>query len=367
MPTAKPSLELLRSLTDEHVLRAIMEGERLTRTEIAGLTGISKPTISDSVRRLTEAGVLVDTGERTSGRGRAGSYYSLVPETGAALVAEISPRGVRAEAVDAFGTVVAGAGAELGRAAGPEEAAAALREVAGELAGRVPLRCAVISAADPVDRRTGRLVQLPDEPFLVGDLDPVAVLAPFVPGDVLVDNDVNWSARAERDGGCASGVDDFVYLHLGEGLGAAVVADGEVRRGGSGLTGEIAHVITTGPDGSAVHFTEFFRETDLRQPGTTAIDVDALRASYGDVLPQLTDAIRGVLLAVIAFADPLLVVLGGTWGRDPEVLDALTRDSPAPREVTLATATLDAPELTGARTHAIDTLRTLIVQHATEQ
>ncbi|TDC89545.1 ROK family transcriptional regulator [Saccharopolyspora aridisoli] len=367
MPTSKPSLELLRSMTDEHVLRAIMDSERLTRTEIAALTGISKPTISDSVRRLTKSGVLADTGERTTGRGRAGSYYSLAPESGAALVAEITPRGVRAEAVDAFGAVVAGARAALGRAVGQEEAAAALGDVAGQLAGSVPLRCAVISAADPVDRETGRLVRLPEEPFLVGDLDPVAVLAPFVSGDVLVDNDVNWSARAEREDGSACGVDNFVYLHLGEGLGAAVVADGEVRRGGSGLIGEIAHVITTGPDGSAIHFTEFFRETSLRQSATAAIDVDALRARYGDVLPQLADAIRGVVLAMIAFADPQLVVLGGTWGRDPEVLDALTGASAAPREVAYTRSTLDDPELAGARAHAIDVLRTRIIQHATEQ
>ena len=52
MTAAKPSLDLLRSLTDEHVLRAFLAHGRLTRTEIAGLTGISKPTISESVRRL---------------------------------------------------------------------------------------------------------------------------------------------------------------------------------------------------------------------------------------------------------------------------------------------------------------------------
>ena len=368
MVTAKPSLDLLRSMTDEHVLRAIMRHGRLTRTEIAALTGISKPTISDGVRRLTESGVLADTGERTTGRGRAGSYYSLVPGTGAALVAEITPRGVLGEAVDAFGDVVAGARAELGRAAGVEKAAAALSEVAGRLAERVPLRCAVISAADPVDRSTGRLVQLPDEPFLVGELDPVAVLAPFVSGEVEVDNDVNWSARAERDGGCAAGVEDFVYLHLGEGLGAAVVADGEVRRGGNGLTGEIAHVITTGPGGAAMPFTEFFRATDLRQPGTAAVDVDALRARCSDgLMPQLAEAIRGVVLAVIAFTDPRLVVLGGTWGRDPELLDALADQSTSPREVAYARAELESPELAGARSRAIGALRDRIVRQAAER
>ena len=37
----------------------------------------------------------------------------------------------------------------------------------------------------------------PDAPFLVGDLDPASLLAAAVDGPVLVDNDVNWAARAE--------------------------------------------------------------------------------------------------------------------------------------------------------------------------
>ena len=65
-------------------------------------------------------------------------------------------------------------------------------------AGQVP-RLAVVSAADPVDRATGRLVHLPDAPFLPGELDPVQILAPSVRGPVIVDNDGNWAARAEHD------------------------------------------------------------------------------------------------------------------------------------------------------------------------
>jgi len=62
------------------------------------------------------------------------------------------------------------------------------------------IRLTVIIGADPVDRATGRLVHLPDTPFLVGDLDAKAVLAELVKGPVLVDNDVNWAALAERSG-----------------------------------------------------------------------------------------------------------------------------------------------------------------------
>src|SRR5947209_17924746 len=94
MSPALPSLDLLRSLTDEHVLRALLDEPRLTRAEIAALTGISKPTVGESVRRLTAAGLLRDTGERTTGRGRIGTYYALAADLGVALVAGIAADGV---------------------------------------------------------------------------------------------------------------------------------------------------------------------------------------------------------------------------------------------------------------------------------
>src|SRR4051812_36463803 len=164
MATAKPTLGLLRSLSDEHVLRALMDERRATRAEIATATGLSKPTVSESVRRLEEAGAVVDTGERTTGRGRVGTYYALAP-AGHALVASLAPEGIVTETLDVYGDVVA-------RAEAPAtDVARTLREIAG------PYRLAVVSAADPVDRATGRLVELPDAPFLVGALDPAAVLA----------------------------------------------------------------------------------------------------------------------------------------------------------------------------------------------
>ena len=115
----KPSLELLRSLTDEHVLRALMTEPRLTRAELASRTGISKPTISESVRRLTEAGLLRDTGERTTGRGRIGTYYALAQDLGAALVVSIAPEGIVAECVDVHGGVVSRAVEQVTRPARP--------------------------------------------------------------------------------------------------------------------------------------------------------------------------------------------------------------------------------------------------------
>lgn len=366
MDAAKPSLDMLRSLTDEHVLRALMAHRRLTRAELATRTGISKPTISESVRRLGAAGLVADTGERTTGRGRVGSYYGLAPGLGCALVLGVAPEGVVAETVDAHGDVLGRAAEPVARPARPAEVAEAVRAAVRDARGGParPVRLAVVSAADPVDRATGRLVHLPDAPFLLGELSPADLLADL--GPVTVDNDVNWAARAER-AAADPPADDFAYLHLGEGLGCAVVHDGDVRRGHGGLVGEIAHVLTTGPDGAALPFTEVFAALGLRRPGSTAIDVDALRARTGTpagapVLVALARAVGGVLAAVVALADPAFVVVAGTWGADPAVLDALTaelRRLPRPVAVRPPSVT-DEPSLAGARADAVARLRTTI-------
>jgi predicted NBD/HSP70 family sugar kinase len=374
---AKPSLELLRSLTDEHVLRALMRHRRLTRAELAAETGISKPTVGESVRRLTGLGAVADTGERTAGgrgRGRVGSYYALAAHAGVALAISIAPEGVVAECVDAYGDAVSRAERPLDRPARPDGVAIALHAAAAAARCGAALtpRLAVVSAADPVDRHTGRLIHLADAPFLLGELDPAAVLAPEVGGPVTVDNDVNWAARAERDHAGAA-LDDFAYLFLGEGLGCALVCDGEVRRGHGGLAGEIAHLITAGPRGRAVPFIEVFGQLGLRQPGATAIDVNRLLAAVtGPGAPAaatrraLGQAIAGVLAAVVALADPGLIVVGGSWGLHPVVLDLIAAaTAQLPRPIPLRAADVTAePSLAGARVEALHRLRSAILAAA---
>lgn len=371
MAAGMPTVDLVRSATDELVLAAFLEHRRLTRAEVAAVVGISKPTASESVRRLAEAGLLHDTGERTSGvRGRVGSYYALAADVGRALVVAIAPEGVVAEAITVHGDVAARAEQDVTRPADADQVAAAMRATAEHVSREPggPIRLAVVSAADPVDRASGRLVHLPDAPFLIGDLDPTAALAGLVDGAILVDNDVNWAAQAERAAAAALGetLDDFAYLYIGEGLGCAVVSDGQVRRGHTGLAGEIAHVVTTGPQGQAMHLTEVFASLDLRRPAGTAINVDALlEIMTGTDDPSsrrrssVTSAVTGVLAALTALVDPQTVVFGGPVGGHPAFVEAIReRQTGTPREVAVrAAAVVAEPAITGARTHALDALR----------
>ena len=117
------------------------------------------------------------------GRGRVGSYYALAGDVGVALAVSIAPEGIVAECVDAYGGTVSRAERSISRppARTGSRGAAHRRRQAHRGAGQTP-RLAVVSAAGPVDRGTGRLVQLPDEPFLLGELDPAEVLARTSPG-----------------------------------------------------------------------------------------------------------------------------------------------------------------------------------------
>ncbi len=352
-----------------------MRQPRLTRAELAAETGISKPTVGESVRRLVSAGLVADTGQRTAGgrgRGRVGSYYALADSTGVALAVSIAAEGITAESIDAHGETVARARQGISRPARPVQVAAALRTAADEACrdtGLAP-RLAVVSAADPVDRVTGRTVHLPDAPFLLGELDPARILAPHVAGPVTVDNDVNWAAQAERDHARAPAPDDFTYLFLGEGLGCAVISDGQVRRGHAGLAGEVAYLMTAGPHGQAMPFIEVFSQLGLRQAGSTAIDAGRLLAAATGPGPQaaatrnaLGLAVGGVLAAVVALTDPGLIIIGGSWGSHPVILETAV-DSMArlPRTVPVRGAGLtDNPALAGARADALSRLRAAII------
>ncbi len=378
MTSTKPSLALLREMSDEAVLLALMDGRRLTRAELAVLTGLSKPTTGEAVRRLEAAGLVRDTGERTSGRGGVGSYYALADDVGLALAVSIAPEGVAVEVLDAGSAVLGRVVEPVRRPATPEAVtgvlAGAVRSALGDRRGRV----AAVSAADPVDKTTGELVHLPDAPFLLGAMSPAATLAPLIDGPVVVDNDVNWAARAERAARAGTdppdAVDNFVYLHLGEGIGCAVITDGQVRRGYRGLAGEIAHVPVPGPDGQAMPLIAVFGQLGLRHARSTAIDVDrllaALGASDGAALARtLAEAVGGVLDAAVAFTDPAFAVLGGPWGS----ADQLTADLEAvlptrTRGIRLVRPQVrDNPPLAGARAAAVQSLRNDLIARSRER
>jgi glucokinase len=60
---------------------------------------------------------------------------------------------------------------------------------------------------------------------------------------VEVDNDATCATVAEWKFGATRGVDDFVMVTLGTGIGGGAVAGGQLVRGTNGFAGEIGHMV----------------------------------------------------------------------------------------------------------------------------
>ena len=363
------SLDLLRQLTDRHVIDQLLAEPVLTRAEIAARTGISKPTTSESVRRLVEAGLLTEAGQQQSGRrGRSGVFYALRDDVGNALAVDAGPDGLVAETLDVRGTVLR----RIERATPSPVTAAQLDPlltglVADAIADRPgPIRAAALSVAGPVDRASGRLVHLPNSPFLVDELDPRRLLGDLL-GDLqgerlTIDNDVNWAALAEHRLGVAGDLGDFVYCHLGHGLGGAVVRAGEPVRGSAGLAGEIAHVLTLGPGLRPMRLIDCFGELDLLQQSSAAIDVGRVVDVLAGTGPTdrrrssaIIDAVAGVVGSISTLLNPDGIVVGGPWAAAGDLVTRLAEraaELPVPTAIRLAELGADAP-LHGARLAAV--------------
>lgn len=59
---------------------------------------------------------------------------------------------------------------------------------------------------------------------------------------VEMSNDANAAALGEMIYGCAKGMNDFIMLTLGTGVGSGIVCDGHIINGKSGFAGELGHV-----------------------------------------------------------------------------------------------------------------------------
>ncbi|WP_375423027.1 ROK family protein [uncultured Friedmanniella sp.] len=365
---SRPSLGMVRQLTDRRVFAALLEAGTLTRAAIAARTGISKPTISESVRRLIEAGVVAEDGPEVGGRGRAGTSCRLRPDAATGLAVSVGPDGVVVDTFDLMGDPIA----HVEQPVPPpplegRDLAPVLRAAVDSAVARTPgpVRSCAVSVAGPVDRRTGALLPLPHAPFLLGEFAAAEVLHGLAP-DVEVDNDVNWAALAEQRDGNAADLDDFVLAYLGAGIGGAVVLGGRVVRGASGLAGELAHVRTAGPAGQSRTLVESFTDWGLMRPGSEAIDVDRVRRLLtstsapdrrtGDAIAT---AVAGALSSVVALLDPQGLLLGGPWGSTPGFLERVAeRLDPGDRGLLVRpTALIGAPYRDGVRLRAVAAAR----------
>ncbi|MCI0385768.1 ROK family transcriptional regulator, partial [Streptomyces sp. CNQ085] len=236
-PARTASPRTARAINDRIALELMVEHGPLTAGRLKELTGLSRPSVADLLRRLTDDGLVRDVGETGEARrGPNARLYGLV--AGSAHVAAVD---VRAGSVSfALADLAGGAagGAELpagdgGESEGDpvERTVTALREALREN-GVTTLHTVAVGAPGMIDPATGTLGRSSALPAWHARV-PAAIRERLeVP--VMLENEVNLAGIAEHRLGAARGRDTFVLLWLGHGVGAAVILDGALRRGASG-------------------------------------------------------------------------------------------------------------------------------------
>ncbi|MFD4370462.1 ROK family transcriptional regulator [Streptomyces sp. NPDC058486] len=233
---------LVRAVNDRAALHLLLRQGPLTRPEISRLTGLSKPTASQVLARLEEAGLVVGNGLRTGLPGRVPETYRVNPAAAYVAAVDVTPEWIAVRAADVTGTVLGEAEAPVPAGAGREELVEALRAALGRVPTPEPPRRVVVGVQGAVDPTTGRLTHASEEDmaaWLFPDVERTLGEALGVP--VRIENDVNLAAVAER-AHAAADCPDFVLLWADEGLGAALVFGGRLHRGHFGGAGEVGYL-----------------------------------------------------------------------------------------------------------------------------
>lgn len=237
-----------RAINDRLALRLFQQEGPLTAGQLKVLTGLSRPSVADLVERLIESGliqVVGETGDRR--RGPNARVYGIVADRAHLAALDVRTGSVSVVVADLLGSTLAEAVLPIDSGTGGEsaveQAVAVLERTAAE-AGAAPLHSVGIGAPGLVDPATGELRDTTGLPAWHRSL--VAALHKRLPATVLVENETNLAALAEQRLGAARGLDTFVLLWLGHGVGAAVMLDGKLRRGISGGAGEVAFLPVPG-------------------------------------------------------------------------------------------------------------------------
>ncbi|MCT4357465.1 ROK family transcriptional regulator [Streptomyces sp. Je 1-79] len=358
-----------RALNDRLALRLLQDEGPLTATQLKTLTGLSRPTVADLVERLQGSGLVRVVGESgAERRGPNAKLYGIAADRAHLAALDVRTTSVSLTVSDLLGTTLGEASAPIGGedGTGPAvEKAVALLERTAKEAGVERLHSVVVGAPGLIDPATGELRDSAKLPEWHRRL--IAALQERLPATVLVENETNLAAVAEQRVGAARDRDTFVLLWLGQGVGAAVVLDGRLRRGASGGAGELGFLPVPGTSGlpSATGCEGGFHELAC-VAAVEALAVEhgldpasALGSGHGPFLDTLARRLAVGAAAVASVLDPGCVVLGGETGHrgGPELAARVEAElaalSPLRTEVR-ATALGDTAVLRGALLAARD-------------
>lgn len=263
--------QLMAEMNRNLVLNVLRTGAA-SRADVARATKLSPATVSAIVAELVARDLVAEVGQGTSTGGRPPLVLKLndearyvvglklMPHAISAVVTDLNAEIVHAEVFDLPDELIARTPSRFQQApdaSTPERVAvpvepvleavcSAVRETISRAAIRGPDAVVGVGAGlgGLVDAESGLCRYSPSFGWSgVAIAEPLAARLGL---PVIVDNDVNTLTIAEQWFGRGHGVDHFVVVTVGTGIGAGIVVNGKLYRGADGGAGELGHVPIAG-------------------------------------------------------------------------------------------------------------------------
>ncbi|WP_438754147.1 ROK family transcriptional regulator [Pararhizobium sp. O133] len=334
------TLRLSRKFSQRAVMEAIIQNGPISRASIAKQTGLSKQTISEIVRQLEEDEWVRETG-RTSGHvGRSAVTYELVPDAAYIAAVDLGGTKIHLALTDLACQVFTEEVASTDRRGGQfvvDQIAALCRQAARHLGiAQERIRIAVIGAPGAPDITTGRILMAPN----IADFDTMNVAAAFEAAlgmAVILENDVNLAVLGENWLGQGQGIDNLAFIAVGTGIGGGLMVGGQLVRGATNAAGELGFL----PFGADPFEPESLRTGAFERVAASIAIVESYRAASGETvtvpmiferaaagdrhasetLDETAKYLARGISAIAAIANPQKVIMGGSIGLRPELIE----------------------------------------------
>ncbi|MEP1695158.1 MAG: ROK family protein [Paracoccaceae bacterium] len=303
----------------------------VSRSGLAGLTGLSRVTISQRLSELFEASIISEGEDETPTGGRPRRQIRLNKSAAVIAAADVGETHLHIAITDLEPIVLAEVSVPFELRQPPEETLTTIvslvtdliKELERDIQDVVGLG---LSLRAPVNFDEGTIVG-PSVMEGWDDFDIPNFLGQLIPVPILIDNDVNLLAMSEANQDLENSA-QIAFVKVGTGIGCGIIADRGVVRGAHGVSGDIGHIqlVTEGAKlcrcgklGCVeAHAAGWAIARDLRELGYdthTAEDVlEVLRANVPEAIQLMRQAgrvIGEVVANLVSILNPDKVIIGG--------------------------------------------------------
>ena len=217
----------------ERLFREIAAHEELSLGALSRTVHLKVPSLARKLQPLVKRGAIV------LGKGRR--KFGINPEYGHVVVIDLGASHLHFALGDFRGEIRSDLTVKIRPEDGPQKMIQQIKESARELAlkaGHGRLQAIAIGVPSPVDAEHG-VVTFANNLIGWKDIHLAHELQREFRVPVFMENDANMAAIGEHWRGVARGVDNFVFIAIGTGIGSGVFVNGKLYRGRTGSAGEL--------------------------------------------------------------------------------------------------------------------------------